>query len=240
MSDELNKSVLHDAHVAAGATMVERDGWLIPADYGDVDAEVAALRDGAGVFDASHLGRLRIRGDGALALLETVCSADVARQEDDTAELTDILGPGGQALDSGFILRLEGFWVLTTSVAARETVLARLKELAPDVGAKVDDQTFMTTTLVGAGPKAAELLDEVLPEKVSPLPVGMAKMGTMMVARYIVMRADVGGLWSLEVTVPNLLAPQAWGFIMEEAGDGAFRPVGAEAWDIVRGKPKPA
>lgn len=234
MSDEAHKLALHNGHVEAGATMVVRDGWWLPETYGDVDAEVAAVRAKVGVFDRSHLGRIRIQGDGALDLLEQVCTADVARQEDDTALLTDIRDEAGGVIDTGFLLRLEPFWVFTSNAAAREAVVERFSSPADSLGAKVDDQTFKTSMLTVAGPGAPELLDAFLPEKVSALPRRAARMGMMMIARYIAMRTGSTGLWSLEVMVPNMLVGEAWRHITQKASGYGLPLIGTAAQDILQ------
>ncbi len=233
MSEEPKQLVLHDLHVAAGATMVERNGWLLPAHYGDPEAEAAAVRNKAGVFDTSNLGRIRVRGDGAVDLLEQVCSADAVHQEDDTALLTDILGSDGRPLDKVFLLRLEDFWVVTTSAIGRGPVLARLKDLGETLGAKADDQTFKTSQLTAAGPAAATVLDGLLPEPVSGTPRGSAKTGTVGIARYIAMRTGRTKQWSVEAILPNILIEQAWRHITEKSGDKAFPPVGVTAQEAL-------
>ena len=79
---QIQKTALHDRHVAAGAEMVQTDyGAVVPDHYTDPPDEVRAVRQRAGVLDISHLGRIRIRGDGALELMERLCTADVAHQE---------------------------------------------------------------------------------------------------------------------------------------------------------------
>ena len=237
MADDLHTTSLHDTHVAAGATMIHRDGWELVQDYGDVVSEVAAARSRAAVFDSSHLGRIRIRGDGALELLEGHCSADVAHQEDDTAVRTDIRNTAGETIDMGFLIRLETFWVFTSTAGGRENVLAALSESAAGFGAKVDDQTFKTSMITVVGPEAAGILDAFLPVKASSLPRGTVKQGSLMLARYIAARTGPTPLWSLEVTLPNMLVGQAWKFITKKAGDNALLPIGQAAVDILRAKP---
>lgn len=237
MADDMHKTSLYDAHVAGGATMIEHDGWLVPEHYGDVDAEVDAALSRAAVFDSSQLGRIRIRGDGALELLETHCTADVAHQEDNTALLTDIRDSAGETIDTGFLIRLETFWVFTSTPAGREGVLATLSESAAGLGAKVDDQTFKTSMITVVGPQAAGILDAFLPVKASSLPRGAVKQGSLMLARYIAARTGAIGLWSLEVTVPNMLVGQAWRYITKKAGDNSLLPIGQAAVDILRTKP---
>jgi len=234
---------LHDAHLAAGAEMTERGGWLMPIHYGDAEAEAAAIAACAGVFDSSHLGRIRVAGDGALDLLERACTADAAAQEDDTALLTAICDEAGTIIDVCFVVRLAKFWVLTTNAAVRPAVLEHLQAIAADVGAKVDDQTFKTSMITVAGPGAMEMLDPLLPHRPSTLARGDVRAGALLLARYIAMRTGSTGLWSIQVMLPNMLIGQAWKFITKKAGESCLPAIGRDAQDALRrraGVPCPA
>ncbi len=228
------RTALHSAHIADGAEMADLAGWLVPAHYGDAEAETAALTTSAGVFDSSHLGRIRVRGDGALDLLERTCTADVATQEDDTALLTAMCDADGAIIDLCFVVRLDSFWVITTNAAARPAVLAHLSTIAEDVGAKVDDQTFKTSMITVAGSGAREVLDPLLPTKASQLARGEVKTGAVLVARYIAMRTGSTGLWSMQVMIPNMMVGEAWRFITKKAGGNGLPPIGMEAQDALR------
>src|SRR5437868_15337222 len=63
----LLRSPLHERHVALGAKFGEFGGWSMPLEYagGGVLAEHAAVRNGVGIFDVSHLGNASVRGPGA-------------------------------------------------------------------------------------------------------------------------------------------------------------------------------
>lgn len=233
-NDELLKTALHDRHVAAAARMGPWEGWNMPLDYGDADGEVAEVRSRAGVFDISHLGRIRIRGDGAVDLLERLCTSDAARQEDDTAAVTLLCNDAGCIIDAGILIRLENDWVLTCSAGGRQKVLEHVQANAADFDVKVSDQTRNTVHICTCGQAAARILDAVLPEKVSSLPRGAAKIGSFVVARYIAARTGYTNLWSLEVILPNMLAQQAWSFITAKAGANAIRPAGMTAREILR------
>ena len=231
---ELLRTPLHALHRKAGATMCNQAGWDMPHSYGDVQAECHRVRARAGVFDLSHLARIRVRGDGAVDLLERLCTADVARQEDNTARYSLVLDEGGGIAADAVVVRLEDFWVLTASPPCRQTVLARAGALAAELGAKVDDQTAKTAMIAAAGPKAAEILDTLLPEKPSLLPAGGARLGSVVIAKYIAVRTAYTGLWSIEVMLPKMLASQAWRFITERAGENCIRPVGLAAREVLR------
>ncbi|HUS46584.1 MAG TPA: glycine cleavage T C-terminal barrel domain-containing protein [Phycisphaerae bacterium] len=231
---ELLKTALHGKHVAMGAKMVAAAGWEMPLVFSSVSEEVRAVRSRAGVADVSHGGRIRIRGDGAVDMLERLCTGDVVHQEDDTALYTLLCNERGGVIDHGFLLRLEGFWVLTCSPECREKVLAHLQAAAADFDAKVDDQTERTSQILVTGPGAPAILDAVLPMKVSPLPPLAARTGSLMIARYIAMRTSPVSLWGVEVILTNMLAGQAWRFITEKGGDNRIAPVGLVALDVLR------
>ncbi len=225
---------LLDKHRAAGAHLAQEALWQMPLRYRGALEEVHEIRTRAGIFDVTHTGRIRVRGDGALDLMERVCTADVARQEDDTAVATPLCNAAGGIMDLCHLLRLEDSWLVLTSPDNRHKILDHLESLAEGHGAKVDDQTEKTVMLSIAGPRAAGMLDCVLPEKVSAMAPLACKTGSFLVARYIVARISDCGEWGLYVVLPNLFAGQAWRFITERAGENIIAPAGLAARDVMR------
>ena len=63
----LRRTRLYDRHVAAGARIVPFAGWEMPVQYQGIIPEHQAVRTGAGVFDVSHMGQLRLAGPQAAA-----------------------------------------------------------------------------------------------------------------------------------------------------------------------------
>ena len=76
------KTPLYDAHVAAGARMVDFGGWDMPLHYGSQKEEHHAVRNEAGVFDVSHMTIVDIEGDRAQEFLRHLLANDVARLTD--------------------------------------------------------------------------------------------------------------------------------------------------------------
>jgi aminomethyltransferase len=233
-AEERLKTVLHGKHVSAGATMGRQDGWEVPLDYGDAAAECGCVRSSAGIFDISHIGRVRIRGGGALDLLERLCTADVAHQEDNTAMLTCLCNEQGGILDACFLLRLEDYWLLTTSAGRRVAILEHVNAVAGDLDVKVTDVTAASMHVAISGPAAAETLDKVLPFRISDLSWRAVQSDSYMVARYIAVRAGYTGEWSVEVILPRMVAGLAWDFITKKAGQNAIAPMGMAARETLR------
>ena len=231
---ELNQTALHGKHVAAGAKMGPDGGWEMPLSFRAAADEVRATTSRAGVFDVSNVGRIRIRGDEALDLVERVCTADVVRQEDDTARFTLLCNEAGGIIDQCLALRIDDWWLLTTSPVNRIKVLEHLRTIGDGLAVKIDDQTTKTSMICVAGAEAEGLLDRSLPIRVAGLAPGQLKAGTLMIARYIAIRTGYMGLWGLDVILPNMFAGQAWRFITDKAGANAAPPAGAAARDVLR------
>jgi aminomethyltransferase len=230
MDGELQKTPLHDRHVALEARMGEADGWSMPMSYRGLADEVAAVRKSAGAIDLSHVSRLRLRGGGALNLLERVCTADVVHQEDNTSIPTCLCNERGGIVDVARVLRLDDEWWLIGSACNRAKLLDHLaRQDVPSV--KIDDQTARTVMLAVAGPAAGELLDRVLPVKVSHRPAGAVEAGSLLITKYVAARIDIGGQWGLAVILPAVLAGKAWDTVTRKPPAAA--PVGLVAYGVL-------
>src|SRR5207237_4831698 len=81
----LRKTALNSVHRRLGAKMVDFGGWDMPVEYptfqgrpGGLINEHMAVRTGAGLFDLSHMGNLRITGRQALAAMQYAEMHDAA------------------------------------------------------------------------------------------------------------------------------------------------------------------
>ena len=70
MTQHLSRTALYDTHLSLGGRMVPFAGWEMPLQYTGILAEARAVRTALGLFDISHMGRLYISGQGAVALLD--------------------------------------------------------------------------------------------------------------------------------------------------------------------------
>jgi aminomethyltransferase len=83
---------LIDAHRRLGAKLVPFGGWEMPLSYPDgTIAEHRACRQDSVVFDVSHLGTVRVEGDGSLERLQTALSNDLRKIGPGQAQYTHLL-----------------------------------------------------------------------------------------------------------------------------------------------------
>src|ERR1700684_2575236 len=78
----LRRPSLDDAHVALGGRIVPFAGWEMPVQYTGIVDEHQAVRTAAGLFDVSHMGELRLRGQYASYVVDYLVTGDVKKLVD--------------------------------------------------------------------------------------------------------------------------------------------------------------
>jgi len=73
------RTPLYNAHIAAGARMVDFGGWEMPINYGSQIEEHHKVRQAAGMFDVSHMTVVDIHGAQARQFLSHLLANDVAK-----------------------------------------------------------------------------------------------------------------------------------------------------------------
>src|SRR6266850_3128541 len=104
----LIKSPLDSAHQRMGATMMERDGSSIPASYGDVLLEYAAVREGgSGLIDLSSRGRILVSGTEAVQFLNGLITNDMKTLAENTWMPAAFPNVQGRLIASVRVVRLQ-------------------------------------------------------------------------------------------------------------------------------------
>src|ERR671925_1188779 len=117
-AEALQRTPLHDRHVASGARLVPYAGWEMPVQYAGIREEHMAVRERVGVFDVSHMGQIETSGQAAEALLQRLLSNDVSRIAGHGAQYSVLCNERGGVLDDLFTYRLRGDRFLTVTNAA--------------------------------------------------------------------------------------------------------------------------
>ncbi|CAN5766494.1 hypothetical protein BH18ACT15_BH18ACT15_11550 [soil metagenome] len=118
-------TALLEAHRALGARLVDFAGWEMPIQYSGVVAEHRAVREDVGVFDVSHLGKLRLAGPESVRALDYALTADIAALEVGRATYALALADDGGCVDDLFVYRLaEQEWLVVPNAANVAAVAA--------------------------------------------------------------------------------------------------------------------
>ncbi len=219
----LEHSALADAHRELGARMVPFGGWEMPLEYPEgTIAEHLACREDAVVFDVSHLGSVRVAGDGAFDTLQRTLTNDLGKIAPGRAQYTHLLDDADASVLDDIIVWWHADDTFDVMPNASNTDRVRAA-----VGG--DETTHDRAVLAVQGPQALERLGGVFPEAAD-------------VGRFRVAAADWNGTpcavagtgytgeRGVEIAVPADAAGDLWQAILA----AGVRPAGLGARDTLR------
>src|SRR4051812_7163402 len=225
----LKRTPLYEAHVEAGAKLVDFAGWGMPVQYDGICEEHLRGRDSCGVFDVSHMGEIETEGPEAVELLQRLLSNDVSRIQVGGAQYSCLCREDGGVLDDLFTYRLgEDRYLTVTNAANHLRDLEWFEAHAVEFEAEVRDRIDAYGMLAVQGPEARQIVqrltDGELPPrfKTAELPVAGAPT--------LVCGTGYTGEDGVELLVAPEDAVQVWDAL---TADGA-KPVGLGARDTLR------
>ncbi len=138
--------------------MVDFGGWEMPQQYSSIRDEHFAVRQAAGLFDVSHMGRLWIAGPGAEAYLQRLLTNDVASVAPGHAIYTQMCRDDGGTIDDLVVYReTEERFLVVVNASNREKDVIWMHEHLP-LDATLEDHTVDLSLIAFQGPLAHELL----------------------------------------------------------------------------------
>lgn len=228
MTEGPRRTPLLDAHRRLGAKLTEFGGWDMPLQYTGVIAEHNAVRTSVGVFDVSHLGKLRVSGSGAPEALQNAVTADVVAIAEGRARYALVLEEDGGCVDDVFVYRVGASeWLVVPNASNVGAVAAHI------TGADVEvvDEWDRWAILAIQGPRAFDLFEGVFPGSgATDLKLHAWAYLDVFGADGMVARTGYTGERGFELYAPSEIAEKAFMALLE----GGCTPVGLGARDTLR------
>ena len=160
---ELKRTVLYQAHVDAGADMVDFGGWDMPVQYpSGIIAEHLFTRSECSLFDVSHMGRLIVGGPDRLKFLQKVLTNDASALDIGRAQYTIIPAEDGSAVDDAYLYRFtDDRCLLVINAANIEKDKEWLLPIAEGFDCFVSDISGETGSIAVQGPKSRDMLSSL-------------------------------------------------------------------------------
>lgn len=221
------RTPLYDWHVARGAKMAEFAGFDMPIEYVGVLAEHEAVRSSVGVFDVSHMGKIKVTGH-AVTWLNSLLTNDLLALEDNKAQYSMLLTEQGGVVDDLLVYRIDQHevWLVPNASNAHTVFEVLQKHISSDVVIENLHNDFCIFAI--QGPES--------PARVASL--GLSSNLEYMSAvwkdfegiRVLVCRSGYTGEQGFELIVPNSIAERLWNTIIESG----VHPIGLGARDTLR------
>lgn len=160
----MQKTPLNTIHKQLGARLVDFAGWEMPVQYQGVIEEHHAVRNGAGIFDVSHMGEILLEGPGALAAVQKLACNDASRLKSGESQYSAFLTERATFVDDIIVNRLasERFLIcVNASNTERDFEWAHRQESSQCSIRNVSADYFQIAL---QGPQAVSLFRKVYPQ----------------------------------------------------------------------------
>src|SRR3954451_4633771 len=228
-AEALQRTPLHNRHVAAGARLVPFAGWEMPVQYAGIREEHTAVREHAGIFDVSHMGEVETTGPDAEAFLQRLLSNDVSKIAADGAQYSVLCREDGGVLDDLFTYRLGDGFLTVTNASNHERDLAWMQRHAQGFDVTLHDRLHDYAMLAVQGPDAralvAGLADGELPKRFRTASLTVAGAPDVLVCG-----TGYTGEDGVELLTKPEHAPAVWDALVE----AGVKPAGLGARDTLR------
>jgi aminomethyltransferase len=231
----MKQSPLHNQHVQLGATFQEVSGTPIPAQYGNITAEHAAVRQAAGVSDLSHRGKVLVTGDDRIKWLQSIISNDILPLKAGQGGYSSFLTHKGKMLGYFRVyIQPDAIWIEDVGEVGDATFQSLRKFLLYGTKAKMENCTESWGLLLVSGPKAAEVVTAAFGTDVRSLELLHTVSVTIGGQQALIIRTEETGEQDFEVLIPVEGVTVAWEQLMTAGAPFGIKPVGAEAREVLR------
>lgn len=233
----LQRTPLHDVHVALGAKMVPFAGFEMPVTYPlGITAEHNAVRNACGMFDVSHMGECIVRGPDAIAFVNAMTSNDVAALAVGQIQYSTLLRANGTIVDDLLVYRFADHLMLVINASNKQKDLAHLRSAIGGFDCTIEDISESMALLAVQGPNAPEVIASLARVADGSTPLESVRYywfteGTVAGVPAIISRTGYTGEAGFELYFAADRAVDVWNAIM---ASGSVAAAGLGARDTLR------
>lgn len=161
VSVTLRETPLLATHREEGGRLVEFAGWKMPVQYEGIAAEHEAVRKGAGIFDVSHMGQIRVTGNESERFLDQLLPAPVRRLSDGQMLYTPLCNTEGKCIDDLVLFRFShDNFLLVVNAARTEIDWAWVgKQACSAADVQLSNESAGTAMLAIQGPMSSGIIE---------------------------------------------------------------------------------
>jgi len=213
-------------------------GWNKPPFFERMGVEHAATRERVAVFDLTSFGKIEVKGEGALPLLQRLTDSDINKLIG-SAIYTQFLNTRGGIESDLTVTRLgeDHFWVITGSgFIGNDLARIEMHVDEKDGDVSIRDITQEYACLALWGPKSRAVLEKITSSDVSNAshPYLMTKQININGAKVFAQRVSYAGELGWELYIPNNRATPIWDMLIETGKEFDLELGGYKVLDSLR------
>jgi aminomethyltransferase len=232
----MRQTPLIQQHRASCAKLVDFAGWEMPIQYSGVVDEYHTVRSHVGLFDVSHMGRMRIAGTGAVSFLQHVTTNDVGKLAVSQAQYSMVCNETGGIKDDVFVYRLSlDEFLLCVNASNREKILSWLQS-QPTQGkvVQLEDRSVELSQVAVQGPQSRELLMSLGAKALEELKLHHTCEATIGDLPCLLARTGYTGELGYEIYIDANKVGRLWDLLIDKGRVWGLKPAGLGARDLLR------
>jgi len=235
-ASELMKTPLNAAHRALNAKMVDFGGWDMPVQYpAGIIAEHEAVRTKAGLFDVSHMGEIRVKGPGALALVEHLTPNAVSKLAIGQVHYTAFLYENGTFVDDLLVYREgEQEFLLVVNAGNSDKDFAWVQQHAAGYDCTVVNESPITGQIALQGPLSESILQPLTQTDLGAIGYYYFAHGEVAGLKCLISRTGYTGEDGFEIYCPAEHTEAIWNAVMAAGTPKGLLPAGLGCRNTLR------
>ncbi|MFA5903420.1 MAG: glycine cleavage T C-terminal barrel domain-containing protein, partial [Desulfobacula sp.] len=230
----IRRTPLHEVQEQAGGKFSRIGAWLRMEHFGDIPAEIRAVHESVGIYDASTLGKFLLFGPDAEKLWNYINTNNIEKLRPGKILYTATCNEEGVPVDDGIVIGLaDGKYFFTTSTARGPATVSHYRKHCHEHHWKANlvDWTDRMAGINLTGPKARRLLEKLTREDISNKAFPYMHWREMDISgvNCFVFRLGFTGELSFELNFSAGYAKSLWQSILSEGRDLGLKPFGTEA-----------
>ncbi len=228
-------------HIAAGAKMAEFAGYHMPIEFEGVNIEHAAVREGAGLFDVSHMGEIWVKGPNALRFLQYVTTNDVSTLYNGKVQYSCFPNGKGGIVDDLLVYKVDDqTYLLVVNASNTQKDWDFLCAQAPAFGLTPGKELYNASDEIAQlaiqGPLAMKLVQQLCPDRdVEHMEYyTFCKTTVAGIPNAIVSITGYTGSGGCEIYVANEDAEKLWNAVWKAGAAFGLKNIGLGARDTLR------
>ena len=225
------RSPFFQNHLELKAKMVDFHGWEMPLQYSGIIDEHKNVRENVGLFDVSHMGRFKIKGD-AESQIQKLITNDITKIGDKQSIYSPMCNEKGGIIDDIIVSRINSneFLIIVNS--------SNIKKDFDWISGNIQSCEFQNITndsalLALQGPKAINILKDMKVEQIENLKSFHLLEVKIDDVDCIISRTGYTGEDGFEILFDSKNV-QIWKKLLEVGTKYGIKPVGLGARDTLR------
>jgi len=225
------RSPFFQNHLKLKAKMVNFHGWEMPLQYSGIIDEHKNVRENVGLFDVSHMGRFKIKGD-AESQIQKLITNDITKIGDKQSIYSPMCNEKGGIIDDIIVSRINSneFLIIVNS--------SNIKKDFDWISGNIQSCEFQNITndsalLALQGPKAINILKDMKVEQIENLKSFHLLEVKIDDVDCIISRTGYTGEDGFEILFDSKNV-QIWKKLLEVGRKYGIKPVGLGARDTLR------